>query len=100
MVSDALGMISGGRGDHAVSAFFWIERQEFVQRAALFESSGALLVVELQEDGIVGESGECFGVRAGRDSNVIADSFERGLNVGKLDHGREAVILADKSFNH
>ena len=60
MVGDALRMIARGRCDYAARALIGIESEEFVQRAALFEGSGALLVIEFQENRIIGESGKCF----------------------------------------
>ncbi len=93
VVGDALGMIAGGGCDHAVGAFFLVKREQFIQRAALFECAGALLVVELEEDGVIGEAGECFRMRAGRNADVGADSIESGLDIGELDHDGGAVIL-------
>ncbi len=86
VVGDALRMVAGGGGDHAASAFLAGEREQFVQGAPLFESAGALLVVELEKDGIVGKAGKCFRVSAGGDADVGANSVESGLDVGKLDH--------------
>jgi hypothetical protein len=50
MIRNPLRMITSGRGDHALGAFFGGERQQLVQRAPLFESSGSLLIVEFEED--------------------------------------------------
>jgi hypothetical protein len=60
VVGDSLGMVSGGGGDHSARAFIGSEREKFVQSAALFECAGALLIVELEENGIIGECGEGF----------------------------------------
>ena len=84
VVRDALRMIAGGGGDHATGAFIASQREQFVQRAALFESSGALLVIELQENGIVGQAGKCFRVRAGRDANVSANSVRERTGCRKV----------------
>src|ERR1700730_1660534 len=93
MVSNALRMIAGGRGDHTARAFLAVESKKFIQGAPLFESTGALLVIELEENGIVGEAGKCFRVRAGRDAYVRANSVESGLDVRELDHDAVAVNL-------
>ncbi len=93
VVGDALRVIAGGCGDHSTGPFIPIEGEELVQSAALFERSGALLVIELEENGIVGETGERFRVGAGRDADVRANSVEGGLDVRKLDHDGDGVIL-------
>jgi hypothetical protein len=93
VIGDTLRMIAGGGRDHTVGAFFLIERKQFVQGTALFEGTGALLVVELEEDGIVGEAGEGFRVSAGRDADVGANPVEGGLDVGELDHYARPVIF-------
>ena len=49
MIGHALRMIAGGSGNHALGSLFGGEGEQFVQRAPLFESSGALLIVELKE---------------------------------------------------
>ena len=84
VVGDALRMIAGGCGDHAAGAFVRSESEQFIQRAALFESSGALLVVEFEEDGIVGEAGKCFRVSAGRDADVRANSVRERTGCRKV----------------
>ena len=91
MVGNPLRMIARRCCDYATGAFILVQREQLVQRAPFFESSGALLVIELEEDGIVGQPRKCFRVGAGGYADVRANSVERGLDVGKLNH--RAVIL-------
>jgi hypothetical protein len=49
MEGDGLGVIAGAGGDDAAAALIVGEGEDFVQRAALFEGSGALQVVELEK---------------------------------------------------
>ena len=93
VVSDPLRMIAGRCGDHTAGTFIMVKSEQFVQRSPLFESAGALLIIELEEDRIVGKPGKCLRVGAGRDANVRPNSVERGLDVRKLDHDAGAGIL-------
>ena len=47
VIGDALSMISGRGRDHTPGAFFGVEQEQLVKRAALFESPGPLQVIEL-----------------------------------------------------
>src|ERR1039457_3254480 len=86
-------MIAGRCSDHAAKALLRAESEKFVQRGAFLEGAGTLLVVEFEEDGIVGKAGKRFRVRAGRDTDVGANSIECRLDVGKLDHDAGVIIL-------
>ena len=50
MISNSLRMIAGGRGNHSMGALFAGEGEQLIQRAALFEGTGALLIVEFKKD--------------------------------------------------
>ncbi len=93
MVGDALCMVTRGGGYHSPVSLFLGEGQEFVQGAALFKRSGTLLVIEFEKDGVIGETGKCFRMRARRNANVGTNSFESRLDIGKLDHDAGAAIL-------
>src|ERR1700677_2646673 len=93
MIGDALRMISSRRGNHALGSLFGGEREQLVQRAPFFESSGSLLVVELKEDLAVGKRRKGFRVGAGRNANGCAYPAQRSLNILDSDHGVRAVIL-------
>ena len=87
VVGDALRVIAGRGGDHAAGALFAAEREQFVQRAALLECSGALLVVEFQENGIVGQRRKMFPSEC-RERCECRREFcsSADLDVGELDH--------------
>src|ERR1700693_4619426 len=91
VICDALRMIAGRGGDHTAGTFVGAESEKLIQGAPLFECTGALLVIELQENRIIGEAGKSLRVRAGRDANVRANSVKSGLNVRELDHDADTV---------
>ena len=48
-------MIASRCGNHSLGSLFGGEREQFVQRAPLFESSGSLLIVELEKYLVLGK---------------------------------------------
>src|SRR5579871_3230480 len=89
MVGHALGMVSGGCGNHPASPFVRTHGQQLIESAPFFERTGTLLVIQLQIDGIMSESGKSLRTRARGDADIGADSAERSLYVGELNHGRD-----------
>jgi hypothetical protein len=86
VVSNSLSVVSGGGGDYSARTFFGGEREKFVQGSTLLESSGALLIVELEEDGIIGECREGFRISAGGKADGVADTLAGSLDVLKPNH--------------
>jgi hypothetical protein len=68
-------MIAGARSDHAAAFFIVAEQQNAVQRAALFESSGALQIIQLQIHLLTGHLGKGSRALAGREVDEIANSL-------------------------
>jgi hypothetical protein len=58
MEGDSLGMVAGAGGDDAAFALRLAQGEQFVERATLFEGTGALQVFKLQVKGKAGELGE------------------------------------------
>src|SRR4029077_17301506 len=101
MVSDALGVIPRGGRNYAVVSLFASKREQFVQRAALFKSAGALLIVQLQKNGVASQLGKSLGVSARRDADVAADAIEGCANIRKIDHGaRQSSYRATSAAPH
>ena len=86
VVGHALGVVSGRGGNHAPSAFFGTQREQLVQRAALFESARALEVVELQIDLVPGGLRERLRTRARRKVDGTANAAQGRLDVVEIDH--------------
>ncbi len=86
-------MISCRRSNHALAAFFGGQREQFIERAALFESSGSLLVIEFEKDLVLGKAGKSFRVGAGGNADGLAYPAHRSLNVLDSDHSAGAAIL-------
>ena len=86
VVGHALGVISGRGRDHALGTFFGAQREQLVQRAALFESAGSLQVVELQIDLVGGGLGKRLRTRAGRKVDGVANAAQGRLDVVESDH--------------
>jgi hypothetical protein len=74
---NGLGVITGAGGDDAAAALVVGEGEDLVQRAALFESTGTLQVVELEEDLLAGHLGELRRVGRGRQVDMAADALAR-----------------------
>jgi hypothetical protein len=74
-------MRAGAGGDDAALFFVVGEGEDFVERAALLEGSGALEVVELEEDLLAGHARELVGVRRGREIDVVLDALPGLLNI-------------------
>ena len=92
---DALGVIAGAGGDDSALALGFAEREELVERAALFERAGALEVLELEVQGQSGELGEMMRELAGGDVNGALDACARGLNADK-GYGFQDNLLDQK----
>src|SRR6266404_2445052 len=86
MVGHALRVISGRGCDHTLGTFFGAEREQLVQRAALFESARALEVVELQIDGVGGGLGKGLRTRARRKVDGAANTAQGRLDVIESNH--------------
>jgi hypothetical protein len=86
VVGHALRVISGRGRDHALGAFFGAEREQLVQRAALFESAGPLQVVELQIDLVGGGFGKRRRKRARRKVDGVANAAQGRLDVVESNH--------------
>ena len=82
---DSLGVVAGAGGDDAALALCLVEREQLVERAALFEGAGALEVLKLQMQGQAGELGEMVRELAGRDIDGLADAGAGGLDAGEGD---------------
>ena len=80
MIRDGLGVIAGAGGDDASAALFGSEREDFVERSALFEGSGALQIVELEEDGLADHLRKAGGMARGREVKMAANALARGLD--------------------
>ena len=74
VIGNSLRVIARRGGDHSAGAFLRRQREQLVQSAPLFECSSALLVIQLEKDGIVRQPGKCFGMRARGDADVGANS--------------------------
>ena len=79
---DSLGVVAGAGGDDAALALGLAEREQLVERAALFEGAGALQVFELEVQGQAGQLGEIVRELAGRDVDGLADARAGCLNAG------------------
>src|SRR5208283_1247437 len=86
VISDSLGMVAGGCCNHATRTFFRVESEQLVQRASFFERAGALLVIELEEDGVVRQTGKCLRAGTRGDANIGANPAQGSLDIGKFDH--------------
>jgi len=58
MVGHGLGMISRAGSDHSTPLFVITQQQDAIERAALFECSGALQVIQLEINLLTGYLGE------------------------------------------
>ena len=88
---DALGVVAGAGGDDAALALGFAQREQLVERAALFEGAGALQVFKLQVQRQAGQLGEMMRELAGRDVDGVADARARGLDAGESDGFQEGV---------
>src|SRR5207245_3382872 len=86
VVGHALRVISGRGRDHTLRTFFGAQREQLVQRAALFESAGALEVVEFQIDGVGGGLGKGLRTCARRKIDGAANAAQGRLDVIESDH--------------
>jgi hypothetical protein len=86
-------MIASRSGNHSLGSLFGGEREQFIQRAPLFESSCALLIVEFEKYLALGNCGKGFRVRARRNANGLAYPAHRRLDILDPNHSVRAVIL-------
>src|SRR5438105_11129701 len=95
---DALSVIAGRRGDHAVRALALVLVHERVQRAADLERAGLLQVLELEVDLAAGESRQRVGLLGRRAADVRADRGSRVGDGGRVElaelHGRHVARFA------
>ncbi len=80
---DALRMVAGAGGDDSALALDFIEREQLVERAALFEGAGTLQVFQLEVNGQPGQLREMMREMAGRDVDRFADAGAGRLNAGE-----------------
>ncbi len=86
VVGDALRVVPGRRGDHAVGPRFDVEVHEEVARPALLEGARELQVLPLDPDVGAGDLRERPRVRRRRHDHRVADRLGRRLHVGEA-HG-------------
>jgi hypothetical protein len=82
MESNALRVVAGAGGDYAAPAFIFVQRKNLVQCATLFERSGSLQVLELQEQWQSGQLRKVVRQVAWRAQNGIANSCAGCLDAG------------------
>src|SRR4029077_12263294 len=95
-----LGVISGRGRDHTLGAFCRAQREQLVQRAPLFESAGALEVVELQIDGVGGGLRKGLRTRAGRKVDGAANAAQGRLDVVESNHFLTAATHAKMATSY
>jgi len=83
VVGDRLGVVARAHRDHPAAALGRVERKELVQRAALLEGGGELLVLELEEHLGAGELRQRAAVHAGGVLDRPGDARGRGADSGK-----------------
>jgi hypothetical protein len=99
---DGLCVVAGAGGDDAAASLFVGEGENLVQRAALFEGSGALQIVKLEEDLLAGHLGQAGGMASGRQVDVAADALAGGAD-GVEGDGHDlsfSTITACKQKSH
>ena len=79
-------VIAGAGGDHAALGFFGRQRQQPIERAALFERTSELKVFQLKKNCIAGHPADRFRVRKRREIDLIFDELARLFDVDEGDH--------------
>ncbi|MGD0788747.1 MAG: hypothetical protein ABR898_12235 [Terracidiphilus sp.] len=94
MERNPLRVVAGAGRDHAALALRLAEREQFVERAALFERARALQVLKLQVKWQAGQLGEVVGELARRDVDRFADAAAGGLDAAEGDGFQESLSFA------
>src|SRR6201998_1527470 len=76
VVGNTLGVVSSRGCDHTARTFFGTEQEQFVERAPLLESAGALQVIELEVNVVGGGLRKRLGARARREIDGTADAAQ------------------------
>jgi hypothetical protein len=85
MVGERLGMVAGGRRDHAAGAHLLRHQQQLVERSALLVGGGELEVLELHIDGGAGGFGKGAAEQGRRPDHRALDTRRRRVDVGEGD---------------
>ncbi len=88
VIGHALGVVARGGGDHACTPLLGRERQQLVQRAALLERGGELVILELQVGLGAGDLGQRARMHAGRAHDVPIDGRSGGADFFDRDRHR------------
>ncbi len=75
VIGHGLGMISRAGSNHATPLLVFTQQQNPVKRAALFEGSGSLQIIQLEKDLLTGHLGESGRELAGGEVDEIANSL-------------------------
>jgi len=91
VIRNPLCVVAGRSCNHATRALVTRQCEQFIQRPALFERPGALLVVQLKKDGILGQPGKSLRMCARRDADICTNPVEGGMDIRELNHCRGKV---------
>jgi hypothetical protein len=96
-----LGVISGAGRDHSAPLLIFAQQENPVERAALFEGSGSLQIIQLEIDLLTGHLGESGRELAGGKVDEIADSLFCLLyfNEGNVHIWIKAFLLGSQKWN-
>ncbi len=104
MIGQALGVIAGRRREDAAGAFAVTQQQQLVERAALLEGRGELLVFRLDPQIGAGHRRQALRKGAGRSDDVTVQSVGGGLDIGvgnahgadkRCGKGLEKLVLTE-----
>src|SRR5512135_2630216 len=94
---DRHAVIARAGGDHAAPGFFRRQRQQAIERAALFERAGHLQIFQLEKNFAAGHLADGFRARERGDINLLLDALPRLFDVGEGDHYNEGRM---KGWGH
>ena len=86
MIRHRHAVITGAGGDHATLGFLWRQRQQPIERAALFERAGELKVFQLKKNFVAGHPADRFRMRKRGEIDLIFDTLARLFDVDEGDH--------------